>query len=207
MNYLAFRSQFVAQGLVSVHAVRQVFPAFDARRLVEWQARGYLQRMANGWYRFVEVSVDENLLWFAANRIYQPSYLSLETALSYHGLVPEGVYTLTSVSSRKTQAFVTPLGTFGYRRVLPRLFFGYDVLRPAHDRPVLMASLEKALLDYCYLNPHLQNTADFVALRLNGDVLHERLDLARLADYQRLFGSQRLNQRIRALLKLLPAHA
>lgn len=206
MNYLAFRSHFVAQGLVSVHAVRQVFPAFDTRRLVEWQARGHLQRVTNGWYLFTETTVDEALLWFAANRIYQPAYLSLETALSYHGLIPEGVYTLTSVGTRKTTVFRTPIGTFRYQRLLPRLYFGYEVLRPMGNRPVLMAGLEKAILDYCYLNPRLTTAADFAALRLNTDVLQAKLDLARLADYQTLFAHQRLNQRVRALLSLLPAH-
>ena len=207
MDYLTFRTRFAAQGLVSGHEMRLAFPTFDPRRLVEWQARGYLERVVNGWYRFCETPVSETLLWFAANRIYQPAYLSLETGLAYHGLIPEGVYTLTSVSPRKTQTFRTPLGTFSYRRILPRLYFGYDVLRFADNRPVLMADFEKTLLDYCYLNPQLRTTADFTALRLNTAVLHERLDAGRLADYQTLFAHQRLNQRVRALLALLPAHA
>ena len=40
-----------------------------------------------------------------ANKIYSPSYISLETALSYYGLIPESVYALTSVSTRKTISF------------------------------------------------------------------------------------------------------
>ncbi len=207
MNYLAVRSRFAAQGLVSSHELRQAFPDFDKRRLVEWQARGYLQRIVNRWYRFTETPVDEALLWFTANRIYQPAYLSLETAFSYHGLIPEGVYTLTSVSPRKTQEYHTPIGTFRYQHLLPRLYFGYEVLRPSGNRPVLMADLEKALLDYCYLHPELRTPDDFAGLRLNTDVLSDKLNPARLADYQTLFAHQRLNQRIEALLSLLPVHA
>lgn len=207
MNYLAVRSRFASLGLVSSHEMRQICPDFDKRRLVEWQARRYLQRIVNCWYRFIETPVDEALLWFTANRIFQPAYLSLETAFSYHGLIPEGVYTLTSVSPRKTQEYHTPIGTYRYQHLLPRRYFGYEVLRPAGNRPVLMADLEKALLDYCYLNPELHTTDDFAALRLNTDVLRARLNYARLADYQILFANQRLNQRIRVLLSLLPAHA
>lgn len=207
MKYLTVHSRFAPQGIVSSHELGLAFPGFNKRRLVEWQDRGYLQRIVNRWYRFTETPVDEALLWFTANRIYQPSYLSLETALSYHGLIPEGVYTLTSISSRKTQEFHTPLGTFRYHRLLPRLYFGYEALRPVADRPVLMADLEKALLDYCYLHPELRTAADFAGLRLNLDVLREKLNPARLADYQTLFAHQRLNQRVRALLSLLPAHA
>ena len=203
MTYLAVRSLFATQGLVSTHELRKAFPGFDKRRLVEWQARGYLQRVINRWYRFTEMPVDETLLWFTANRIYQPAYLSLETAFSYHGLIPEGVYMLTSVSSRKTQKYHTPIGTFRYQHMLPRLYFGYEVLRPTGTWPVLMADLEKALLDYCYLHPELRTVADFAAIRLNTDVLRDKLNPARLADYQTLFSHQRLNQRIKSLLSLL----
>ena len=203
MTYLAVRSLFATQGLVSTHELRKAFPGFDKRRLVEWQARGYLQRVINRWYRFTEMPVDETLLWFTANRIYQPAYLSLETAFSYHGLIPEGVYMLTSVSSRKTQKYHTPIGTFRYQHMLPRLYFGYEVLRPTGTWPVLIADLEKALLDYCYLHPELRTAADFAAMRLNTDVLRDKLNPARLADYQTLFSHQRLNQRIKSLLSLL----
>jgi hypothetical protein len=114
------------------------------------------------------------------------------------------VYTLTSVSPRKTQEFHTPLGTFRYQHLLPRLYFGYEVLRPTGNRPVLMADLEKALLDYCYLNPHVCTADDFAGLRLNTDVLGDKINRRRLADYQALFAHQRLNQRVRALLSLVP---
>jgi predicted transcriptional regulator of viral defense system len=151
--------------------------------------------------------VDEALLWFTATRIYQPAYLSLETALSYHGLIPEGVYALTCVSPRKTQEYQTPIGTFRYPHLLPRLYFSYEVLRPAGHRPILMADLEKTLLDYCYLHPELRTADDFASLRFNTDVLRDKLNLVRLADYQTLFAHQRLNQRVEALFSLLPAHA
>ena len=86
---------------------------------------------------------------------------------------------------------------------MPRLYFGYQVLRPTGGWPVLMADPEKALLDYCDPHPGLRTAADFIALRLTTDVLRDQLNFARLADYQTLFAHQRLNQRIRALLSLL----
>ena len=59
----------------------------------------------------------------------------------------------------------------------------------------------------CYLHPELRTAADFAGLRLNTDVLRDQLNPARLADYQTLFAHQRLNQRIEALLSLVPVHA
>ena len=98
--------------------------------------------------------MDKALLWFTANRIYQPAYLSLETAFSYHGLIPEGVYTLTSVSPRKTQEYHTPLGTFRYRHLLPRLYFGYDVLQ-ARLNPARLADYQ-TLFAHQRLNQRIQ---------------------------------------------------
>jgi hypothetical protein len=92
VNYLTVRSRFATQGLISSHGLRRAFPDFDKRRLAEQQAPGYLQRIVNRWYRFTKMPVDEVLLWFTATRIYQPAYLSRETALSYHVLIPEGIH-------------------------------------------------------------------------------------------------------------------
>lgn len=206
MDYLTFQTYFAAQALVSLPEIRYVFPGFDPRRLVEWQRRGYLRRLVNGWYYFTQVPVTEHLLWWAAGRLYQPAYLSLETAFSHYGLIPEGVYTLTSVSTRKTQAYATTLGNFSYSHLKPALYFGYEVLRPA-ERPLLLATLEKALLDYCYLHPRLTSPADFQALRLHAEVLHTRLNHERLQAFQQLFGHARLDQRVRTLLHTYDYHA
>ncbi|RYF66920.1 MAG: hypothetical protein EOO39_22185 [Cytophagaceae bacterium] len=206
MNYLSFHNQFASQDVVSTNEIQKAFPQFDTRRLVEWQQKGYIERLANRWYRFRKPIVDEQMLWWAANRIYQPSYVSLETALSHYGLIPEGVFSITSVSTRKTQTLTTPLGTFTYRSIKPALYFGYDILR-WQDRPVLMANVEKVLLDVCYLRPELQSEADFDALRLNVPMLISQLNKDRLADYQQLVNSSRLNQRICLLLDYLQNHA
>ena len=206
MNYLTFNQHFAHQAIVSTQAIRKVFPAFDNRRLVEWQRKGYLQRLTNGWYRFTDVPVSESLLWWTANRIYQPSYVSLETALSYHGLIPEGVFSVTSVSTRKTRTITTPVGTFCYRTVKPALYFGYTILR-WQDRPVLMADREKALLDLCYFGSHLQHADDLVGLRLNTTLLSEQLNYGQMADYQQLFNSNKLNRRVKTLLTYIENHA
>src|SRR5438270_12510241 len=52
-----------------------------------------------------------------AQYIYGPSFISLESALSYHNLIPEAVYTTTSVTSKRSKEFKTPLGYFSYRQV------------------------------------------------------------------------------------------
>lgn len=214
MNYITFHRQFGPLGLFSTHNVAKQYPRFDARRLVEWQQKGYLRRVVNRWYLFDDTPLDENLLWWTANRVYQPSYLSMETALSFYGLIPEGVYSLTSVSSKKNRVLHTPVGTFSYRHLKPAAFFGYQVLRSAGvvagsaaDRPVLMAYPEKAILDYCYLNTHLTTVEDFAATRLNAAHLRAQLDQNRMRDYLNLLNVRRLTQRIAVLNQYIDQYA
>ena len=212
MNYIALHQQFAPQGLFSTDEVRAAFPSFDARRLVEWQQKDYIQRVVNRWYLFRQTPLSESLLQWMANRIYQPSYLSLQTAFAFYNLIPEGVYSFTSVSTRKTQVIHTPLASFVYQHLKPTLYFGYQVLRPNSDgsqldRPVLMATLEKALLDYCYLHPHLATIDDFAAMRLNATLLRERVDPARLNTYLTLFDHQKLSGRIGVLRQYINDYA
>jgi hypothetical protein len=83
-----------------------------------------------------------------ANMIYGPSCISLDFALYYHGLIPERVEAVTSVTSGRGRRFVTPLGLFIYRQVPPMAFpVGIDQVQIEGGRVCLMAVPEKALAD------------------------------------------------------------
>jgi predicted transcriptional regulator of viral defense system len=86
-----------------------------------------------------------------ANALYRPSYLSCEWALSFHGLIPESVPVFTSVTSRPPQRFHNDIGEFSYRNVKRELFFGYQPVQLS-GRSVLVATPEKAILDYFHLS-------------------------------------------------------
>ena len=88
-----------------------------------------------------------------AQRIYGPSYLSLETALSYHGWIPEAVYTITSTALDRSREFATPLGQFSFARV-PQNVFYTQVTRVEKQagQSFLLASPLKALADYVYIH-------------------------------------------------------
>jgi predicted transcriptional regulator of viral defense system len=92
-------------------------------------------------------------LYALAQHIYGPSYVSQESALSWHGWIPEAVYTLTSVSSGKSKEFQTPLGVFSYNRVPQNVFYtGVERLSDEGGDVFLMATPVKALADYVYVN-------------------------------------------------------
>ena len=88
-----------------------------------------------------------------ANLIYGPSCISMEYALSYHGLIPERVETITSVTSKKNKEFDTPIGLFTYKH-LPASKYPLEIEQQWLDaqHPILIASPEKALCDYILLN-------------------------------------------------------
>ena len=83
-----------------------------------------------------------------ANMIYGPSCISLDFALHYHGLIPERVEAVTSVTSGRGRRFVTPVGLFVYRQVPSGAFpIGMDQVQLEGGRSFLIALPEKALAD------------------------------------------------------------
>jgi len=107
---------------------------------------GEIIRIKKGLYLFGEGSrrnpVCRELL---ANLIYGPSFISMDSALAYYGLIPERVDALTSVTPGKARRFETPLGLFIYRRT-PCFSIGYDRIVQGEDS-FLLAQPERALAD------------------------------------------------------------
>lgn len=83
-----------------------------------------------------------------ANLVYGPSYVSLDYALAYHGLIPERVEAMTSVTPSRSRRFSTPVGLFTYRQVPARAYeVGMVRVEGEHGQAFLTASPEKALAD------------------------------------------------------------
>lgn len=87
-------------------------------------------------------------VYVMAQEMVSPSYHSLESALSLYGIIPEGAVAYTLITSKKTQKYSNEFGTFSCRHLPPHLFFGVE----KREDGAFMATPEKALLDYLYLN-------------------------------------------------------
>ena len=124
MNYLTFRNFMKDFTVFSLRDILRIEPGFHRRRLNEWQAKGYIRKVIKGFYIFSDLTLDELILFEIANRIYKPSYVSLESALAYYQLIPESVFGVTSVSTRRTYRFATGLAEFRFRTVKPALYIG-----------------------------------------------------------------------------------
>ncbi|MFC2112256.1 hypothetical protein ACFLTA_03230 [Bacteroidota bacterium] len=189
----------------STRDINKMFPGMNNMNLVRWQQKGYLVKIIKGWYCFSDDQAAENISWLIANLIYTPSYISLDSALSWYNLIPEAVYITTSVSTRKTNQFITAAGNFRYNTVKKSAFgFGHrliDVKPGEQSRKIVIAEPEKAILDFFYINHQYKSEKDIEALRLDRTVLHS-LDNAKLFLYLDRFESKALNDRIFKMIKV-----
>lgn len=176
MQYQQLYQGFRERLLFSLDDIRQRDPSFDKSRLYEWLKKGYMSRLVRGFYYFLPADFNEARLFKAANTVYRPSYVSLESALSYHGLIPEKPLAVTSVSTLKTASFNTPQGRLTYRKVAPKYFSGYH----AAGEGYYIASPEKALLDYFYLNGIKEAEETIRGMRLNRAAMRERINARNL---------------------------
>ncbi|HMC85720.1 MAG TPA: hypothetical protein VKI61_09345 [Chitinophagaceae bacterium] len=198
---MEFRKALFPFKIFSINDIRKVFPLFDSKRLNEWQHKGYVQKIINKWWRFTEIHTTEQLQYRVSNVLLQPSYVSLETALSYYQFIPEAVYSIEAITTVKTVSYSTPVGNYHYHAIKPAYFFGYFI--QYWDRlPLLMAEPEKAIIDYLYLGSQLNKPEDLAALRLNTDAISEKINWEKLALYARVFESTTLNKRIRLFKKI-----
>jgi hypothetical protein len=114
--------------------------------------KGIIIRVKKGLYVFGEAyrkaPYSKEIL---SNLMYGPSYISLEYALQYHGLIPERVEAITSVTTGRSRRFTSPLGLFIYRGIpLSAFRIGMDRIEIGEGRAFLIATPEKALADKIY---------------------------------------------------------
>ena len=116
-----------------------------ARLLV---SNGQIIRLKKGLYILSEEEYDKSYNRFLiANHLYGPSYVSMQTALRYYGLIPEQVYAVQSVTTKAARHFDTPIGQFYYTHCSPEwLSIGVRMQRD-EELSYLIATPEKALFD------------------------------------------------------------
>jgi len=191
MNFLQFKDQFSQFDVFSVKEIELVMPGFSKMNLVNWQKKNYIIKIRNGYYRFSGQPETEKELFVVANKIYQPSYVSLETALAYYNLIPEGVFMVQSITTLKTQIFKNPLSTFQYHNIKKSAFTGYD-FEMDKKSVFRIASPEKALLDLFYLKGMGAKMEDIESLRLNRFSLEKMVSFDKMHALAALFGSEKL---------------
>lgn len=198
MRYIDFYKKFYNYPAINIADIKNIDPDFDHRRLYEWQKKGYITKIVNGIYVFADKKINDHELNFISNSLYKPSYISLEYALSYYGLIPETVFLYTCISTRKTKSIESTIGNFHYHKIKNSLFFGYTLIEK-NNISFKIAEPEKALLDFLYLRSDIQNENDLFELRINEAVFKELVNIEKLNNYLKKFSSKKLNKIIKIL--------
>ena len=153
MKFGDFKVKFRDLPLLPTRVVFGKASGADLNQLDRWCKQGLLLQLRRGLYIFGkdERRIEPSRLYLAG-QLYQPSYISLEYALSRYGLIPEKVVDVTSVSTKKTARFTNDFGTFIYQTVKPSAFRGFISGKDEAGLPYFIAEPEKAVADFVYLN-------------------------------------------------------
>jgi len=202
MNVQEFTQAFGERTCFTSRDAYLRFPELDGRQFRRWQASGWVKQLRKPYYRIAFRTWTVYERWAAANAVYAPSYVSLETALGHYGFIPEGVFQITSITTRHTRSFEIEGMRHSYRNVLPAWFFGYTLLEQGQV-VVRMAGPEKCLLDVLHFNRDLRGPADFEAMRFDRIGICEAIDPAVWQGHLSLSTNQALHRRARAFQRWL----
>lgn len=144
---------------------------------------GILVRLKGGLYYLASNKPSEYLI---ANKLYIPSYISFETALSYYGIIPETVYSITCATTKTTRTYQADRKDYVYHSIKKKAYRGYE-LRVIGGQKVFIAEKEKALADYLYLA--------FLSKREINDRLNMRnLDKKKIMGHIKIFDNRRFKE-------------
>jgi len=149
-----------------------------SRQLSRWVQTGKVRQLRRGLYTLpppYQTAAPHPFL--IANALMPGSYVSLQSALEFYGLIPEHAPRTLSVTSLRSMKWN---GGFQFQRLAPHLFFGYQLVELSAGQQAFIATPEKALLDLTHLTPSSDSPKYLHQLRLQN---LERLNLERLANF------------------------
>lgn len=191
MNFQKIRHQlkqhnlevFTTQEFVNIFGIKRNIAAV---MLTRYKQAGYLVSPKRSVYYLTNEVEDKYKI---ANKVYWPSYISLDSALSKYDCIPESVYSITSVTTKATREFTDDQTAYQYYRIKKEAFTGYH-----KEGDALWADPEKAVVDYLY----------FVAQgkrELNDRLTTKKIDKNKVLWYTTFFDDKRLNTLVTRVLK------
>lgn len=123
------------------------------KKIQRLEKKKIIKKLIKGKYYFVFNQPDDFLM---ANFLYYPSYISLESALSFYGIITGFPYRITSISIKKARKIIIDNKEFSYSKIKNDLYWGFE----KKDK-FLIAEPEKAFLDYFYFASKGLTNLDF----------------------------------------------
>ncbi len=166
------------------------------RKLME---KGILVPLKRGMYLHKPVGRQANIpKEIISNNLLGPSYVSVDWALSYHGLIPEAIHTVTAMTTKRSRTFNTAIGVFSYRQINPAIFGLGISIEKTNAGSFLIAGKEKALCDKMYFT----SDCTFTSKRMIHEFLEDDLridideiknpDTAIILDYFKITKSKKI---------------
>lgn len=176
--------------LADLEKLLNISPIAASKIAERYTKKGFLIRLKRGLYA---PSFNFPSPYLLANKLYQPSYISFETALSFYHITPERVYTITSATTKSTREFETKDVSLVYLKIKEEAFTGYQPLKQQGEI-ILMAEPEKSLADLFYF------------VNLGKAKIPERLNLReiskeKLFSYVRLFNRPKMVKLVKETIK------
>ena len=173
------------------------------RQLSRWREAGHLFQLRRGLYALAPPFQKTRVHPFiVANRLRRASYVSCQSALAYHGLIPEQAPVVISVTTMRPGRWETPWGLCVFRNIKRDLFRGYRLSEVSPAQKAFVASPAKALLDQIYLQAGADAPGYLEELRLQN---LERLDVDELQGLAELSRSPKLLRAVRHLVEMARA--
>ncbi len=182
-----FKSSLLLAGDVKPESVRL--------QLSRWTKNGRIYQLRRGLYAIAppyQKAIPHPFM--TANRMQPASYVSLQSALSYYGLIPESMHATLSVTTGRPARWQTPLGIFEFRHIQRNLLRGYRMIKLGSLEPIqqaFVATPEKAMLDLIYLTPGADNIDYLRELRLQN---LDRLNMEELRRQAEFFDTHKMRR-------------
>ncbi len=168
----------------------------------QWVSAGKLVQLKRGYYILGDsyrkiVPYEPHI----AGVLKRPSYISVEKALEFYGLIPEMVTSYTSVTTKRQNRYENKIGIFEYRHINKKYFWGYKTLKK-EKQTGFIAHPEKAVLDFFYLTK-TDITDDFInEMRFQNT---DRLDIDRFKRYASQYSSEKIKVAADRMIKYINA--
>lgn len=162
MNFLKFQTELRPLLVFNSRDIRKVDPEFNPVNLHNWQSYPYLTKLGKGLYTFADYVIEKELLYFAANKIIDPSYISCESALSFYGIL-KMEDPIVSVNPVKTYTYKSEYSGYKFHKTKPALMKDYSLV-PHSQHYFKIATPEKAIVDFFFFNPKYQTREQIKSL-------------------------------------------
>lgn len=170
-------------------------------QLNRWSNEGRLIRITRGLYTLSDTYRKAPIeMPVIAQNLCRPSYVSLQSALSWYHMIPEIVPSTTSITTARPKRLDTPLGTFIFRHISAKYFHGFSHIELPSGTRTSFASPEKALLDLVYLTPGGDSMEYLRELRLQN---LERIDTGNLRANADIFTSKKIERACQHIEELI----